>query len=476
MEPRRSESHGHGAQKGPKNYKLLVDPFLVKGAAKLYRYDGVVPNDASYRPPVPRDPRSHLTRIWTRLETLDLPVPRFKIDTNYVGEPPSIEVTIFHLNDNIDKQFLKDMVQKFGVVEELFIYYHPQTNKHLGIGRAVFETVAGAKSCVEKLNDTSVMGQILEVFLDPFGEKCKKKFEDCTVEKRPPLLVENTPKIEPDKTKLEEEKKVDKEKDKEIIDDVKLKKDRDRERDRYRGYRNEFATPSSSDMGYGTASSEFSASYGSAGTTPLTYDYSHNIQMAQYPYATPTYHPMGAPPVWPMATPQWPSEVWDRTPAGMVPVKWPEKEHTVNKEFKEKEKEKKRNNAVNSTKNKKEKEKEKEEEDSKTLDLDTRIALLLKGRGSGGMAPPFLTLGGDSDDESKSSFDKMPKSVPIPTSIDSDDDRSSISLSDMPINPPAPDFDAASVKNDDNAPLSVPPSPFLSKEIYLECYRVALEQ
>lgn len=329
---------------------------------------------------------------------------RFKIDTNYVGEPPSIEVTIFHLNDNIDKQFLKDMVQKYGIIEELFIYYHPQTNKHLGIGRVVFETVAGAKTCVEKLNDTSVMGQILEVFLDPFGEKCKKKFEDCTVEKRPPLVIENTPKIEAEKTKIDEETKKKEEKEpKELLqDEVKIKKDRDR--DRYRSYRNDFATPSSSDMGYGTTSSEFSASYGSAGTTPLAYDYSHMAH--QYPYATPTYH--CPPTVWPMATPQWPSDMWEnRTP---VPPKWPEKEHAPKEE-----KEKKRNNNVAPPKTKK------EEEDSKTLDLDTRIALLLKGRGTGEKAPPFLLLGGDSDDESKSSFDRMPKSVPIPTSIDSDD-------------------------------------------------------
>ncbi|XP_068901901.1 histone-lysine N-methyltransferase SETD1 isoform X4 [Tenebrio molitor] len=402
---------------------------------------------------------------------------RFKIDTNYVGEPPSIEVTIFHLNDNIDKQFLRDMVQKFGVMEELFIYYHPQTNKHLGIGRVVFETVAAAKSCVEKLNDTSVMGQILEVFLDPFGEKCKKKFEDCTVEKRPPLIIESTPKVEPEKVKVEEEKKKEDKECKDAVDEVKLKKERDR--DRYRGYRNDFATPSSSDMGYGTASSEFSASYGSAGTTPLAYDYPHNLALSQYAYATPTYHPMGAPAVWPIATPQWPSDMWDRTPAGLVPPKWPEKELSTVKECKEKEKEKKRNNVAPSV-TKTKKEKEKEEEENKTLDLDTRIALLLKGRGSGDMAPPFLTMGGDSDDESKSSFDKMPKAVPIPTSIDSDTgifvDRSSISLSDMPINPPAPDFDGGSVKNDDNAPLSDPPSPFLSKDIYLECHRIALEQ
>jgi hypothetical protein len=89
MESRRNESHSHGSHgtsKGPKNYKLLVDPALVKGAsAKLYRYDGIVPNDASYRPPVPRDPRSHLTRIWTRLETLELPVPRSDLVLKQLG-------------------------------------------------------------------------------------------------------------------------------------------------------------------------------------------------------------------------------------------------------------------------------------------------------------------------------------------------------------------------------------------------------
>lgn len=71
------DRHGQANPKPPKNYKLLVDPFLVKGASKLYRYDGVVLNDPSYPPVIPRDPRSHLTRIWTRLETLDLPVPRY---------------------------------------------------------------------------------------------------------------------------------------------------------------------------------------------------------------------------------------------------------------------------------------------------------------------------------------------------------------------------------------------------------------
>lgn len=60
-------------------------------------------------------------------------------------------------------------MQKFGPVEELFIYYHPVSNKHLGLARVVFEAVKSAKACVEKLNNTSVMGKVLQVFLDAFG-------------------------------------------------------------------------------------------------------------------------------------------------------------------------------------------------------------------------------------------------------------------------------------------------------------------
>lgn len=54
-------------------------------------------------------------------------------------------------------------------------------------------------------------------------------------------------------------------------------------------------------------------------------------------------------------------------------------------------------------------------------------------------------------------------------------DRSSVSLSDLPINPPAPELDNY-FRPDENAPLSNPPSPFLSKEIYLHCHKSGLEQ
>ncbi|XP_030747354.1 histone-lysine N-methyltransferase SETD1 [Sitophilus oryzae] len=534
----------HSAPQGkPKNYKLLVDPFLVKGTSKLYRYDGVVPNDNTYPPVSLRDPRSHLTRIWTRLETLDLPVPRFKIDHNYVGEPPSIEVTIFHLNDNVDKQFLKDIVQKFGIIEELFIYYHPVTNKHLGIGRVVYEDVKSAKQCVEKLNNTSVMGKILEVFLDSFGQKCKEKHEELTAEKKPPPSVlpppvcpsttedtskrDNGEKLKNDEDRLPydpgednfDDRIVYKSKDKESKHHGKSsddytdnysrtsKKDRDtrdrekdKDKDRYGSSRNfrDFSTPSSSDMGYGTTPSEFSTNYGSSGTTPLPYDY-HSVGSTPMPptstYSFPPAYPHLPATPWPIPQPQWPPpEPWER-PTSLPVSKWPSSDISREKEkdwerdklrSRDREKEKDRDREKkNRHRSKKEKEREKEDktlkekEEEKPLDLDTRIALLLE-KGTGGMAPPFLTLGVDSDDDNPhkdliKDIPPLPKPLPIPTSIDSDDDRSSVSLSDMPINPMAPAIDLPP-KDEEELPLSVPPSPFLSQEIYLECHKFALEQ
>lgn len=153
---------------------------------------------------------------------------------------------------------------------------------------------------------------------------------------------------------------------------------------------------------------------------------------SQYPYATPAYA-IGAPTVWPIATtPQWPQESWERSPAGVVPPpKWNEVDtRPKDKDKKERDRDKKKSNgnsssttSVNNSKVKKEKEieKEKVDEETKPLDLDTRIALLLKEKGCGGMAPPFLSLGVDSDDESKAGIEKSLKSAPIPTSIDSDD-------------------------------------------------------
>lgn len=124
----------------------------------------------------------------------------FQIDDNYVGEPPKVEVTIENLNDNVDKQFLHHMVNKFGVVEEMIIYFHPLTKKHLGLARLVFEQVRGAKDCVKNLHGKPVMGKQLNCYLDPYAASCKKMFQEMTEEKRPepppPPPEESPPEME----------------------------------------------------------------------------------------------------------------------------------------------------------------------------------------------------------------------------------------------------------------------------------------
>lgn len=63
--------------KPPRNFKLLTDSALSKGAIKVYRYDGVVPNDPTYPPVIPRDPRNPLVRIRARpQDPIVLTVPR----------------------------------------------------------------------------------------------------------------------------------------------------------------------------------------------------------------------------------------------------------------------------------------------------------------------------------------------------------------------------------------------------------------
>lgn len=67
---------GTPSHKALHDYKLLVDPFLVKGGTKLYRHDGVVPGD--YPPVTLKDPRNvKALRLRTRLEPIELPVPRY---------------------------------------------------------------------------------------------------------------------------------------------------------------------------------------------------------------------------------------------------------------------------------------------------------------------------------------------------------------------------------------------------------------
>lgn len=89
-------------------------------------------------------------------------------------------------------------------MEEVFIYYHPATKKHLGLGRAVFEHRKAAKECVEKMNGRSLMGLVLEAFVDPFGAKCKSMYEELTSErpKQESVKKEEKPPAKEVETKL----------------------------------------------------------------------------------------------------------------------------------------------------------------------------------------------------------------------------------------------------------------------------------
>lgn len=64
-------------QKPIQDYKLIVDPFLVKAPQKIYRYNGIVPNDPNYPQVILKDPRNaKAIRLRVRLDPIELAVPR----------------------------------------------------------------------------------------------------------------------------------------------------------------------------------------------------------------------------------------------------------------------------------------------------------------------------------------------------------------------------------------------------------------
>jgi histone-lysine N-methyltransferase SETD1 len=62
-----------------RNWKLMADPFLGKATTKIYRYDGVVPNDSSYPELIVQDPRTFKSKNKTITLPIELTVPKFKV-------------------------------------------------------------------------------------------------------------------------------------------------------------------------------------------------------------------------------------------------------------------------------------------------------------------------------------------------------------------------------------------------------------
>ena len=130
------------------------------------------------------------------MEPLELPVPRMVIDEHYVGDPPKVEVTMDNLNDNINQEFLSNRIGKYGEWELLDIEYHPFSKKHLGLARIVFKQVQAAKDCVTGLHGKSIMGKLVNCYLDPRFLMAKKMFEELTTDKKPSPIPDPEPEIE----------------------------------------------------------------------------------------------------------------------------------------------------------------------------------------------------------------------------------------------------------------------------------------
>ncbi|GFY66481.1 histone-lysine N-methyltransferase SETD1B-A [Trichonephila inaurata madagascariensis] len=307
--------HGDPSEKKKRNYKLIIDPALKKGPEKVYRYDGVVPGLEKYYPPVHvRDPRSRLSTLWAKSEPADLIIPRFKIDENYVGIPPPVQVTIKNLNDNINKQFLDDMLKKYGELEQSQIFYHPKTRKHLRLAHITFTTIHAAKLCVDRLNRSTVMGDVLNVYLDPFGKDCMTTYDEIVSGRtRTTSTGEEPPVICDPRRRLHSFDKSS-EKDFNVLNKP--------NREHPRAYNQDTCTPLGSDFGYGSESLlssrmsdrsmsvQSDVSYQSMHSTPsqLSYDsgfgYKYGVQnsMCQNKPPTPISNAVGK------------SNTWDKIP------------------------------------------------------------------------------------------------------------------------------------------------------------------
>lgn len=168
---RRGEFHDSPVKKYTA-WKLIVDPDLKQGPKKVWSYDGKIPGKGTREIPV-EDPRISSLKTQTPRQAR-YKVPRFVVDSNYVGPKPSREVTLKNLNDNVNEKFLKEHVSKFGPVQNVTVYYHPFTRKHLGLGHVTFENYWDASTCAAKLNGRPLMGMTIEVFCDTKGAIARK--------------------------------------------------------------------------------------------------------------------------------------------------------------------------------------------------------------------------------------------------------------------------------------------------------------
>lgn len=484
-----------GGERKKRNYKLLVDPALKKGSVKVYRYEGVVPGQEGLPPVQVWDPRSRLAMLWAKPEVADLPIPKFKIDNNYVGVPPPVEVTITNLNDNINKSFLDDLLKKCGNVEESYVYYHPATQKHLGLARVTFTSVKAARNCVERLNKSSVMGNILGVFFDPFSKECLRMYQELisgcprTVFQIEPEKRRQPPSFDPRCRNNEQRSSNER--------GLQGRGGRTKTQAAFSGMGGDHLTPHSSERSYGSESGFYSggtsdrcysvqsecSGYPSDHSTPLSTESGNLLQHGNLvaPPPASSFVPHGmrqlVPPQWEInPTHMVKPSSWGRNTFGHPGTEW----SMSSLHFQS------RKNSQVTPPNTPQSLPPKQSPARESL--DSRIELLLKQ--TEGKAPGFLALGGlgspsleseQKDISSKTiSSQLMEKKTSLPISLGNENPplHSSVSndapvppdyspLPPLPENdekpPPPPDDDD---DGDNFEVLSTPPSPFLSSAMY----------
>lgn len=65
-----------------RNWKLIADPFFGQVSNKIYRFDGIVPNDFSYPEVIVKDPRIFQSKNKVTHLPIELPVPIYKVGIN----------------------------------------------------------------------------------------------------------------------------------------------------------------------------------------------------------------------------------------------------------------------------------------------------------------------------------------------------------------------------------------------------------
>lgn len=144
------------------------------------------------------------TRAKFDKDQFDFSHTQFLIDSNYIGDPPDVQVSIANLNDNIDEKFLMhDFSTKLGKVKTLEIVRHPNTKEHLGLAKVQFEEVKVARLCVENYDGKVLMGRRLNVFKDLRYAKIEELKVDKLQPRPLPLALQKPPTALPSLTALQ---------------------------------------------------------------------------------------------------------------------------------------------------------------------------------------------------------------------------------------------------------------------------------